>query len=57
VTRASSHLLSGSPEIRVVYPASTLTWTVFMGTSSLLEGCTWGAETELCWRELGGMGP
>jgi hypothetical protein len=52
----SSYLLSRSPEIRVVCPASVLTWTVFMGMSSLPEGCTWGAETEPCWRDLGGAG-
>jgi hypothetical protein len=52
----SSYLLSKSSEIRVVGPASALTWTVFMGTSSLLEGCMRGAETEPHWRELGGVG-
>jgi hypothetical protein len=53
---ASSYLLSRSPEIWVVYPASVSTWTVFMGTSSLPEGCTRGAETEPRWREPGGAG-
>jgi hypothetical protein len=42
----SSYLLSRSPEIQVVCLASVLTWTVFMGTSSLPEGCMWGAEAE-----------
>jgi hypothetical protein len=42
----SFYLLSRSPEIWVVCPASAPTWTVFMGTSSLPEGCTQGAETE-----------
>jgi hypothetical protein len=46
---ASFYLLSRSPEIRVVYPASVSTWTVFTGMSSLLEGCTRGAETEPHW--------
>jgi hypothetical protein len=52
----SFYLLSRSPEIQVVCPASVLTWTVFMGTSSLSEGCTWGAETEPHRRKLGGEG-
>jgi hypothetical protein len=57
VTSANSYLLFRSPEIRVVYPASVPTWMVIMGTSSLPEGCTRGAEAELRWRELGGAGP
>jgi hypothetical protein len=52
----SSYLLSRSPEIRVICPSSVSTWTVFMGTSSLPEGCTRGAEAEPRWRELGGAG-
>jgi hypothetical protein len=52
----SSYLLSRSPEIRVVCPASVLTWTVFTGMSSLPEGCMQGAETEPCWCELGRVG-
>jgi hypothetical protein len=52
----SSYLLSRSPEIRVVCPASVSTWTVLTRTSSLLEGFTWGAETEPRWRELSGVG-
>jgi hypothetical protein len=52
----SSYLLSRSPEMQVVCPASVPTWTVFMGMSSLPERCTWGAETEPRWRELGGAG-
>jgi hypothetical protein len=53
---ASSYLLSRSPETWVVCPTSTPTWMYFTGTSSLPEGFTWGAETELRWRELGGVG-
>jgi hypothetical protein len=53
---ASSYLLPRSPEIRVVCPASVPTWTIFMGMSSLPEGCTRGAETEPRWHELGGAG-
>jgi hypothetical protein len=56
VMSVSSYLLSISPEIRVVYPASVLTWTVFTRTSSLPEGCMRGAETEPRWHELGGAG-
>jgi hypothetical protein len=56
VMSASFYLLSRSLEIRVVCPASVLTWMVFTGTSSLPEGCTRGAEAELRWRELGGAG-
>jgi hypothetical protein len=53
---ASSYLLSRSPEIRVVCPASVPIWTVFMGTSSLLEGCTRAVEAEPHWHELDGAG-
>jgi hypothetical protein len=49
---ASSHLLSKSPEIRVVCLVAVLTWTVFTGTSS---GCTWSTEAEPRWRELDGV--
>jgi hypothetical protein len=56
VMSVSSYLLSKSSETRVVSPASALTWTIFMGTSSLPEGCMRGAETEPHWRELGGVG-
>jgi hypothetical protein len=56
VTSVSSYLLSRSPEIRVVCIASVLTCTVFMGMSSLPEGCTRGAEAESRWRELDGAG-
>jgi hypothetical protein len=52
--RVSSYLLSRSLEIRVVYPASVLTWTVFTGTSTLPEGCTRGAEAEP--HHLSGLG-
>jgi hypothetical protein len=52
----SSYLLSRSPEIRVVCLASVPTWTVFMGMSSLPEGCTWGAETGPRFHEIGGAG-
>jgi hypothetical protein len=52
----SSYLLSRSPKIQVVCPASAPTWTVFTGISSLPEDCTRGAETEPRWRELGGTG-
>jgi hypothetical protein len=54
--RVSSYLLSRSPEIRVLCPASVPTWMVFTGTSSLPEGCTQGAEVETHWRELDGVG-
>jgi hypothetical protein len=53
---ASSYLLSRSPEIQVVYPASVLIWTVFTGTSSLPEGYTRGAEAEPRWCKLDGAG-
>jgi hypothetical protein len=35
----------------VAWTASALR-AVFTGTSSLSEGCTWGAEDETCWCEL-----
>jgi hypothetical protein len=47
----SSYLLSKSPAMRVVWAASVLIWMVFMGTSTLLEGCTWGADDEPRWHE------
>jgi hypothetical protein len=52
----SSYLLFRSPKILVVCPATVPTWMVFTGTSSLPKGCTQGAKTESCWRELGGAG-
>jgi hypothetical protein len=52
----SSYLLSRSIETQVVRPASAPIWTVFMGTSSLAEGCTRGAEAEPHGREFGGAG-
>jgi hypothetical protein len=52
----SSYLPSRSPEIWVVCPTLVSTWMVFTGTSSLPEGCMWGAETEPRWRELDGAG-
>jgi hypothetical protein len=49
-----SYLLSRSPEALIVCPALAPTWMVFMGTSSLPEGCTRGVVFEPRWRELGG---
>jgi hypothetical protein len=49
-----SYLLSRSPEALIVCPALAPTWMVFMGTSSLPEGCTRGVVSEPRWRELGG---
>jgi hypothetical protein len=49
-----SYLSSRSPMMRVVWTASVPIWMVFMGTPSLSEGCTWGAEVEPRWRELEG---
>jgi hypothetical protein len=50
----SSYLSHKFPVMRVVWAASASIWTTFMGTSSLFEGCTWGAEDETHWCELDG---
>jgi hypothetical protein len=50
----SSYLLPKFPTMWVVWAASALIWTIFTGTSSLSEGCTWGAKDETCWCELDG---
>jgi hypothetical protein len=54
VTSASSYLSPRFPVMRVVWAASALICMTFMGTSSPSEGCTWGAEDGMCWRELVG---
>jgi hypothetical protein len=40
--------------MRVVWVGSVLIWMVFMGMSSLLDGCTRGADDEQCWHEIEG---
>jgi hypothetical protein len=45
ITRDTGSLTSFSTDLNGLY-----------GTSSLAEGCTWGAKTEPCWHELGGAG-
>jgi hypothetical protein len=44
----SSYLSPRFPAMRVVWVASVPIWTTFTGTSSLFEGCTWGADVEPC---------
>jgi hypothetical protein len=51
---ASSYLSPRFPVMRVVWVASAPIWMTFMGTSSLSEGCTRGAEDETHWHELNG---
>jgi hypothetical protein len=50
----SSYLSPRFPMMWVVWAASAPIWMTFMGTSSLSEGYTRGAEDEMCWRELDG---
>jgi hypothetical protein len=52
-----SYLSPRFPPMQVVWEASTLTWTVFMGTSSVSDGRTVGALARALAHEDAGSDP